>query len=193
MNFYDILGIPQPKTESVTSNSSGGKRRLHRFKGGNKRVTPNKASDTDEAQASTTVVEEKSTSQSVKKNDKDITLHHMTLDSSVEEYEPKLTRPTISIYEYARVHTMLADNIESQKSIKNFIDDVEVKGLINPLEIAFYLLLEGKWNATIDRGYEMVSYSKLKKNPQWESMIKHYFNEQHETQQNELFKPLGLV
>ena len=127
------------------------------------------------------------------KKSRDITLQEITNDTKVETYEPKLTRPTISVFEYAEIHTMLADYIESHKSVKNFVDDIEIKGNVNPAELAFHLLKEGKWDAVIDRGYEVVSYSKLKINKQLEDTIANYFKEQHEVEKQELFEPLGLI
>ena len=124
---------------------------------------------------------------------KDITLENLTSDKVIEVYEPKITRPIMSIYEYSETHTLLADYLESQKSIRNFTNDIEIKSTVNPSELAFYLLLEGKWDAIIDRGYEKVSYSKLVYNPQWKKTCEHYFKEQHIAQQKELFEPLQLV
>ena len=205
MNFYDILGIPKPKEDS----KSTGKRRavrLVKYRAQNakpKRSVKQNASEPaepteqiDELPASTTAEPEQAeqvVQHTRDSNDRNKTFECLTLNTTVEKLDPKITRPTISIFEYAHVHTMLADYIESHKSVKDFTDDIEVKGLINPLEIAFHLLLENKWDATIDRGYEVVSYSRLKKNPQWEKMIKHRFDEQHQVHHDELFQPLGLL
>lgn len=122
-----------------------------------------------------------------------MTIEMATPNSVMEKYDPIITRPTMSINEYVRAHTQLAEFINTNKSVKNFIKDVEIKCLSNPSEIAFYLLKEGKCDITIDRGYEKVSYSRLKINPQWESMSEHYFKQQHETQLKEVFEPLELV
>ena len=165
MNFYDILGI-KPKANSKENNKRG-------LKGGAEPVEQQQHEQTNHS--------------------RDVTFQKVTPDSTIEEYEPKITRPMLSIFEYAEVHTQLALFIESKKSIKDFIDDVEVKGNVNPAELAFRLLKEGKWKAQLNRGYEVVSYSKLKINPQWENMVDNYFKQQHETQKNELFEPLGLI
>ena len=131
------------------------------------------------------------------KNKKDksynITIEMATPNVVMEKYDPIITRPTMSINEYVRAHTQLAEFIRTNKSVKNFIKDVEIKCLSNPSEIAFYLLKEGKCDITIDRGYEKVSYSRLKINPQWESMSEHYFKQQHDVQLKEVFEPLELV
>ena len=168
MNAYDILGL-EPPVGSIVKQK-------------NKRVKTIKGGDDDNNDADKPKV-----------SSKDITLQNLTKDSTVEEYEPKITRPTISIYEYAEIHTMLADFIESHNSIKEFTNDIEIKGNVNPAELAFYLLKEHKWNAIINRGYELVSFSKLKYNKQWSDTIENYFKEQHEIQKQELFEPLGLI
>lgn len=167
MNVYDILGLTPP-SGSVAYN----RKRKYNQEGGGISSSGNKDANV---------------------SSKDITLQNLTNGAVVEEYEPKITRPTISIYEYSEIHTMLADFIEPHKSIKDFTDEVEIKGNVNPAELAFYLLKEHKWNAKIDRGYEVVSFSKLKINKQWSDTIENYFKEQHETQKRELFEPLGLV
>ena len=128
----------------------------------------------------------------ISNKNKNITLIKQTNDKQVEIYEPHITRPILSIYEYVGVHTMLAKYIDAQSSIKQFIDDVEVNFTINTAELAFHLLKEGKWDAVIDRGYEKVTYSKLKHNKQWEDIIDRYFKQQREVYKNELFAPLGL-
>jgi len=170
MNAYDILGLTPP-TDSVAYKRSS----KYSQQGGDS----NKSTNNNDSSTST--------------SSKNITLQNLTNNTVVEEYEPKITRPTISIYEYAEIHTMLADFIEPHTSIKDFTDEVEIKGTVNPAELAFYLLKEGKWNAVINRGYEKVSFSKLKINKQWSDTIENYFKEQHETHKRELFEPLGLI
>ena len=128
-----------------------------------------------------------------KPTSKDITLREINNDATVEIYKPKLTRPIMSIYEYAEVNTMLAEYLEAQKSVRQFTNDIEVKSTINPAELAFYSLLENKWNAVLNRGYELVSYSELKYNPQWRDTIANYFKAQHQAQRDELFGPLNLL
>lgn len=114
-------------------------------------------------------------------------------NDKVTIYKPKLTRPILSLYEYVGVHTALAKFIDAQTSISQFVDDVEINGLVNPAELAFNLLREHKWDAVINRGYERVTYSQLRYNKQWEDMIARYFDEQHATYIRELYEPLKLI
>ena len=111
----------------------------------------------------------------------------------VEKYKPIKTCRRMSIFEYSETHTLFAEYIDSLKSVKSFVEELEIRSTINPVEIAFYALLENKWDANLDRGYELVSYSCLKYNPQWRDEVSNYFNDQHETQKEELFKPLQLI
>ena len=167
MNAYDILGLVPPVGSIARKNNKSNK---YIQQGGN------------ESQPASSNI-----------SSKDITLQNLTNGTVVEEYEPKITRPIMSIYEYAEVHTMLAEYLEAQRSIRNVVNDVEIRSTVNPAEVAFNVLREGKWDAVLDRGYEKVSYSKLKYNPQWESTCAHYFTQQHEAQKNELFAPLQLL
>ena len=180
MNAYDILGLTPPIDSVVHNKKKRSNKTNKSIKGGDDSLKES-------------VDQTNSTTESPKLSNKNITLQNLTNGAVVEEYEPKITRPTISKYEYAEIHTMLADYIEPHSSIKEFTDDVEIKGNVNPAELAFYLLKEHKWNATINRGYEIVSFSKLKINKQWSDTIENYFKEQHETQKRELFEPLGLI
>ena len=192
MNTYDILGIPQPVSGSsirftrMVDGKHGKRRNKSRngMRGGNDKQDESISITTDEQTESSTDKHEHV--------QRDMTEQSLTNDLTVEKYEPKITRPTMSIFEYAEAHTKFAEFLSSEKSIRNYVDDVEIKGNVNPTELAFHLLKDGKWDATIDRGYELVSYSKLKINPQWEQMLQHYFDQQHTIQENDLFKPLGL-
>lgn len=180
MNAYDILGITPP-SDSVANR---GKRTRQSRARKNKQVVTGGETEKEV---------EKKTEEAPAKTFRDVTLQHVNNNAVVEVYDPVLTRPTLSIYEYSEVHTMLAEYLEDQKSIKNFTNDVEIRANVNPAELAFRLLLEGKWDATLNRGYEIVTYSRLKYNPQWEHTMEHYFNDQHKIQAEELFKPLGLL
>lgn len=169
MNVYDILNIKQPA------------RKPRRMRGGDTETVKHEP------------VNENGNTTQQPHSQRNITLQKATDDSTVEKYDPVITRPILSIYEYAEVHTLLAEYLQDQRTIAGFTNDVEIRSNVSPVEVAFYVLKEGKWDATIDRGYEKVSYSRLKYNPQWASTIEHYFKQQHQIEKNELFQPLGLV
>lgn len=191
MNAYDILGIE--RKPELTNVKSIGKRKRRQPRKNNNYEDDNDNKCLTGGGEENEPTNENNDNKLHAHGDRNRTEKDITPNLTVEKYEPKITRPTMSIFEYAETHTKLAEYLASLKSIKNFVDDVEIHGNVNPTELAFHLLKEGKWDATLDRGYELVSYSKLKINPQWEQMIENYFNAQHKTQKEELFEPLGLI
>lgn len=94
------------------------------------------------------------------------------------------------MFEYVGVITKLAKYLSNIPDIEKYVSDVEVNQLINPAELAFNLLNEGKFDAVLDRGYEKVSFSKLKVKPQWKDMITNYFKTHHDSITNEVLKML---
>ena len=112
--------------------------------------------------------------------------------AEVEVYEPRITRETLSIYEYVAVITKLAKYLFSLMDIDKYIDEVELNQVVNPSELAFNLLNDGKFDAVIDRGYEKVTFSKLKVREQWKETIRNYFNYRHQVMEEEVLKPLNL-
>lgn len=119
-------------------------------------------------------------------------------NQTVEVYKPVITRRTMSMFEFVRVITALAKHLYSTHDISQYVemakDKIEINSIINPAELAFKLITEGKVNATLDRlGYEKVTFSELKINPLWINMLQSYFDKRHEIECNELLKPLGLI
>lgn len=115
-------------------------------------------------------------------------------DNSIEVFKPKITRPTMSKYEFVRTITAAAKYIYSLTNIDKYIEDIEIKSIINPSELAFKLLLSGKINATIDRlGYEKVTFSELKINHIWIETIETYFKNRATSEMEEIYKPFGLM
>ena len=113
--------------------------------------------------------------------------------ADVEIYYPKMTRETLSIYEYVGVITKLAKYLNSLTNLDKYLPDIEVNQIINPSELAFNLLNDGKFDAIIDRGYERVTFSVLKVKKQWKDTISNYFKNQHDTIENEILSPLDLL
>lgn len=112
--------------------------------------------------------------------------------SMMKEYFPIMTRDTLSIFEYVGVITKLAKYLSSLKSLDKYISEVEVNQIINPAELAFNLINDGKYDAILDRGYERVTFSKMKVKQQWKDMITNYFKEQHEVVQHEVLETLDI-
>lgn len=112
----------------------------------------------------------------------------------VEVYKPVITRETMSKYEFVRVITAVGKYLNSLPDISKYYKEIEVNSLINPLELAFNLVMEGKMNATLDRlGYEKVTFSELKINPLWIEIVKNYFEQRKKAEQKELIEPLMLL
>lgn len=127
--------------------------------------------------------------------DGDIPEDKVTVNESakIEIHHPKITRPTISVYEYVGAITKLAKFLYSINDLERYISEVEVVQVINPAELAFKLLDEGKFDAILDRGYERVSFSTLKVRPQWRDMIINYFAQQNKNLHDEMLVPLGIA
>ena len=137
-------------------------------------------------------VNDKSDDESID-NQHNVKLHENNPKTEVEVYYPRMTRNTLSIFEYVGVITKLAKYLNSLTNLDKYLSDIEVNQIINPAELAFNLLNDGKFDAVIDRGYELVTFSTLKVKKQWKETISNYFKQQHETVEQEILKPLDLL
>ena len=137
-------------------------------------------------------VDDKSDDESID-NQHNVKLHENNPKTEVEVYYPRMTRNTLSIFEYVGVITKLAKYLNSLTNLDKYLSDIEVNQIINPAELAFNLLNDGKFDAVIDRGYELVTFSTLKVKKQWKETISNYFKQQHETVEQEILKPLDLL
>jgi hypothetical protein len=120
-----------------------------------------------------------------------ISSHLPTIRTNMRVYKPRLTRNTISLFEYVAVITKLAKYIHSLPSLPDTVeefaqDSVTINNIINPSELAWILLKKGVYNPIFDRGYEKVSFSELIINPTWDNLIENYFKSQHAAIQSEL-------
>ena len=106
-------------------------------------------------------VNDKSDDESID-NQHNVKLHENNSKTEVEVYYPRMTRNTLSIFEYVGVITKLAKYLNSLTNLDKYLSDIEVNQIINPAELAFNLLNDGKFDAVIDRGYELVTFSTLK-------------------------------
>lgn len=106
------------------------------------------------------------------------------------DYKPHITRDSISLYEFARVITDLANHLYELPNIEKYIDEIEVRNIIDPCTIAYRLLMEGKYNCLIDRGYEKVSFSNLKKNKNVLTLIESYLTQQESKRKHDIIDKL---
>ena len=94
--------------------------------------------------------------------------------------KPKITRPKISIYEYAGIITQLAEHLFTLRDLDDYLEEPQVTNIIDPCKLAFKLLKEGKVDVQIDRGYETILFSEAIKDELIENEIEHYLNERED-------------
>lgn len=104
----------------------------------------------------------------------------------VQKYYPVYTRPILSRFEYEGAITELANYLTTCESIGQNCDSYT---LINPAELAFRLIQQGKYDVTIirNKGMEKVTFSVLKRNPLWDKRVEEYFRIKNESLKNELY------
>lgn len=113
--------------------------------------------------------------------------------NTVPIYKPQITRPTMSKFEFVRVCTAAAKYLYSIPDLSKYVSATEINDIINPAELAFILIINGKLNATLDRlGYEKVTMSELKINPIWIDILKNYFNHRHQQEHKEILEAYGI-
>lgn len=115
--------------------------------------------------------------------------------SEMKVYEPKLTRDIMSKYEFVGAITTLAIHLKNKKSLEQYTDVSDIFRLTNTAELAFRILQTKKMDITIKRnhGTELVSFSKLRYNPQWLADIEEYFERWNASVNEELYKPLSSL
>lgn len=123
-----------------------------------------------------------------------VEVHDTFKYNTVVRHKPRITRDTMSKYEFVRVITAVAKYLMDIKDLGKYCDDIEVTSLINPCEIAFRLLMNGRMNATLNRlGYECVTFSELRINPIWVHILEHYYQTRHDAEMDELLEPLKIL
>ena len=112
--------------------------------------------------------------------------------TEIEEFDPVITSKYISIFEYAKILTDLSLYLYDSQTVSEYIDNVEVKTLMDTNKLAYLLLKDGTFDAVLDRGYEKVTFSHLKINPQYTEMIERFLNDV-ENETNTFLEGLGLL
>ena len=119
--------------------------------------------------------------------------HFYDNDVSVEVFKPKLTRNICSIYEFSRIVTDLANYLFTLPSIEKYIDGIEIQNIVEPCDLAYKLLRNGRFNAIMDRGTEKVTFSELKVDPCIYELVESYLSQQESVRHDSFLKKLGLV
>lgn len=126
-------------------------------------------------------------------NEENVKVTIVETDNEIETYEPRITRKQLSVYEYCRVITDLANYLYNTDNIDKYIDTIEIHNIVDPCSLAFKLLESGKFDAIIDRGYERVTYSKCTFNNIYLDLVRSYIEQQENNILNEIFKKLKLI
>ena len=114
------------------------------------------------------------------------------VDSPIETFEAKVTRPILSKFEYVGCITSLANYLKNLKSISKYTEAVDCCILVNPSELAFRLLDQGKMDVVIIRNRnERVTFSKLHQNPLWREEVNNFFIEKNKSMETEFYKPIS--
>ena len=114
-------------------------------------------------------------------------------DVTVEKFKPKLTRDICSVFEFVRVVTDLANHLYTLPSIEKYIDGIEIKNIIEPCDLAYKLLRNGRFNAILDRGTEKVTFSELHIDPFTYELVESYLNQQEDIRRKNFLEKLDLL
>ena len=126
-------------------------------------------------------------------SDKSTKTYFYDSDVTVEKFKPKLTRDICSVFEFVRVITDLANHLYTLPSIEKYIDGIEIKNIIEPCDLAYRLLRNGRFNAILDRGTEKVTFSELHVDPFTYELVESYLNQQEDIRRKSFLEKLNLL
>ncbi len=114
-------------------------------------------------------------------------------DVTIEKFKPRLTRDICSVFEFVRIITDLANHLYNLPSIEKYIDGIEIKNIVEPCDLAYKLLRNGRFNAILDRGTEKVTFSELHVDPFTYELVETYLNQQEDVRRRSFMEKLQLV
>ncbi len=114
-------------------------------------------------------------------------------DVTIEKFKPKVTRDICSVFEFVRVVTDLANHLYTLPSIEKYIDGIEIKNIVEPCDLAYKLLRNGRFNAILDRGTERVTFSELHVDPFTYELVESYLAQQEDTRHKSFLEKLNLI
>ncbi len=126
-------------------------------------------------------------------SDKSTKTYFYDSDVTIEKFKPKLTRDICSVFEFVRVITDLANHLYTLPSIEKYIDGIEIKNIIEPCDLAYKLLRNGRFNAILDRGTEKVTFSELHVDPFTYELVESYLNQQEDIRRKSFLEKLDLL
>ena len=115
-----------------------------------------------------------------------------------EEYidipESAKTRPIVGCYELSAILTQLSKHIYEISELSSLIDNPgAIDNFINPADIAFRLIKEGKYDAILNRDAEDVVFSNLYTNKSLMDQLDMYFKKQDKIIKTAVLDGLGLT
>lgn len=114
-------------------------------------------------------------------------------DVTIDKFKPRLTRDICSVFEFVRVVTDLANHLYNLPSIEKYIDGIEIKNIVEPCDLAYKLLRNGRFNAILDRGTEKVTFSELYVDPFTYDLVESYLAQQEEVRRHSFLEKLQLI
>lgn len=114
-------------------------------------------------------------------------------DVTIEKFKPRLTRDICSVFEFVRIITDLANHLYNLPSIEKYIDGIEIKNIVEPCDLAYKLLRNGRFNAILDRGTEKVTFSELHVDPFTYELVETYLNQQEDVRRRSFMEKLQLM
>ena len=126
-------------------------------------------------------------------NENNIKTYFYDSDTTIEKFKPKLTRDICSVFEFVRIVTDLANHLYNLPSIEKYIDGIEIKNIVEPCDLAYKLLKNGRFNAILDRGTEKVTFSELHVDPFIYDLVELYLNQQEDVRRKSFLEKLQLM
>ena len=114
-------------------------------------------------------------------------------DVTIEKFKPRLTRDICSVFEFVRIVTDLANHLYNLPSIEKYINGIEIKNIVEPCDLAYKLLRNGRFNAILDRGTEKVTFSDLHVDPFTYELVETYLNQQEDVRCRSFMEKLQLM
>ena len=126
-------------------------------------------------------------------NDQSSKIQFYDSDVTIEKFKPRLTRDICSVFEFVRIITDLANHLYNLPSIEKYIDGIEIKNIVEPCDLAYKLLRNGRFNAILDRGTEKVTFSELHVDPFTYELVETYLNQQEDVRRRSFMEKLQLL
>ena len=126
-------------------------------------------------------------------NENNLKTYFYDSDTTIEKFKPKLTRDICSVFEFVRIVTDLANHLYNLPSIEKYIDGIEIKNIVEPCDLAYKLLKNGRFNAILDRGTEKVTFSELHVDPFIYELVESYLNQQEDVRRKSFLEKLQLM